>query len=388
MMMPILFAIALRAAAPAAGGAAEPPTSPITEIDVGTSRIVDTGKVSSGARDALDKALFTVPDATAVTIILCIGNAPQAPLDRAGPAIDELSKIVTSLQPKLTKSTVARALDPQKCPTGVRVAMTNYDARGALNEARATAVLGQVVAHTRDGRDVPLFKDSVIPEHSEIRTPAGARISVLLPDGTRVTVRENSQLALDTLSKETGANAAPSKLKLIAGKFWSAFTKAVGHNLDVETPNAVAGVRGTDFQVGVLKDANKSNLAVYDGKVGINAAGKGTEVPAGYAIVAKEKLGDMRKLPPAPENLLPRQGRFKAIGHVRWDPVQKAVGYRLEVARDVTFTDIFLDARFVGNKIRIDAPPGVYYWRVFARDDEDIESAPSKLYAIEFTAAE
>lgn len=382
MLKPLLLTLLLRGEAPAAAPAA---ASPVSEIDVGDSRIVDVGKVSTSARDAMDKALFTVPDATAVTIILCVGNAPQAPLDRAGAAIDELSKIVGALQPKLRKSTVARALDASKCPTGVRVALTTYDGRGQFNEARVTAVLGQVVAHTRDGRDVPLFKDSVVPEQSEIRTPAGARCTILLPDGTRVTVREGSQLALAALSKETGATAPPSKLKLLVGRFWSSFTKAVGHNLEIETPNAVAGVRGTEFQVGVLKEDNKSNLAVYDGKVGINAAGKGTEVPAGYAIVAKEKLGDVRKLPPAPENLLPRTGKFKSIGHVRWDPVPNATGYRLEVARDVAFTDIYLDARFKGTKIRVDAPAGTYYWRVFSRDEEDIESAPSKLYALEFS---
>src|SRR5262245_3073426 len=100
MLLPLMFALLVDGEAPApAGGAGQ-------EIDVGTSRLVDTGKVSSSARDAMDKALFTVPDATAVTLILCIGNAPQAPLDRAPQAIDELTRIIGALQPKLVKSTV------------------------------------------------------------------------------------------------------------------------------------------------------------------------------------------------------------------------------------------------------------------------------------------
>ncbi len=353
------------------------------EINVGSKRVIESGVLTNEAKSAIDQALFTVPDATAVTIVLCIGNAPQAPLDKAGSAIEDIVRIVTQLQPKLARSTVARAMDVKQCPTGLRVMLTSYDPRGGLSEARAIAIVGNVVAHTRDGRDVPLFKDSAIPEQATIITAEGGRAIIQLPDGTRVVVRELSKLALSALHAQTGPSAPASKLKLIAGRFWSSFTKAVGHNLEIETPNAIAGVRGTEFQVAVGE--GKSNLAVYDGKVGINAAGKGTEIPAGFAVVAKETLGDVRKLPPAPQNLLPRAGKFKSIGHVKWDAVPNASKYRLEMARDVGFNDIFLDQLFRGSRIRVDAPRGTYYWRVYARDEEDIESGPSKLYAIEFT---
>ena len=206
-----------------------------------------------------------------------------------------------------------------------------------------------------------------------------------LPDGTRLTVRENSQLALTALQTQTGTSAPPSKLKLIAGKFWSAFTAAVGHNLEIETPTSVAGVRGTEFQMSAGK--SDSSLAVYDGKVGIAAGGKDADVPAGFAIVAAKTLGPLRPLPPAPQNLMPFQGKITGgIAHLKWDPVAKAVGYRFELARDVRFTNVFFEQNFVGQQIRVEAPPGIYYWRVFARDDADIEGAPSKLYAIEFLA--
>ena len=175
-ILALSLTLLLRGEAPAA---APPPASPLTELDVGTTRIIDTGKVSSSAREAMDKTLFNVPDATAVTIILCVGNAPQAPLDRAPQAIEELTKIVSSLQPKLTRSTVARAMDAKGCPTGVRVALTTYDGRGSLSEAKVIAVTGNVVAKTRDGRDVPLFKDSVVPEQSAIVTASGTRCTIL-----------------------------------------------------------------------------------------------------------------------------------------------------------------------------------------------------------------
>ncbi len=358
-------------------------------IDVGTAakRVVDTGKVNAAAaREGLSKAFDTAPNVTNVTIIICIGNAPQTPLDKIPPVVDELSKIAFAVRPKVKRNVVSRALDSSGCPTGVRMTLGNFDQRtSTLPEVRVIGVAGEVNAYTRDGRTVPLFKDSVVPEQSEIRTGKASRCLLLMPDGTQNIVREDARVSLQALRGGPGApsTAGPSKLKLWAGKLWSAF-KGQNHNLEIETQNAVAGVRGTEFQVNASKETTDSGLGVYDGKVAINSSGKQATVPQGYGVVAKEALSDVRPLPPAPDNLLPRDGRFKYAAHLRWDAVPNAVGYRFEMARDPAFYDVFFEQNFKGNKIEVNAAPGRYYWRVFTRDADELESVPSKLYAIEF----
>jgi hypothetical protein len=286
----------------------------------------------------------------------------------------------------MKRNIVSRAMEQDACPTGAKLSTGTFDTRGpTTNEIRVISVAGEANAYTRDGRTVPLFKDSVVPEQSEIRTGKASRVMMLLPDGTQSIVREESRVSLSTLRNPSGSNSnQPSRLKIWAGKLWSAF-RGSNHQFEVETQNAVAGVRGTEFQVSADKASTNSALGVYDGKVAINSTGKNATVPQGYAVVAKEQLGDVRPLPPAPDNLLPRDGRFKAVAHVRWDSVKGAAGYRFEMSREVTFTEVFFDQNFVGNKIEVKAAPGRYYWRVFTRDEDDVESEPSQLFPIEFT---
>jgi hypothetical protein len=123
---------------------------------------------------------------------------------------------------------------------------------------------------------------------------------------------------------------------------------------------------------------------VYHGKVGIDSSGKSNEVPGGFAVVAAKTMGNVRPLPPAPDNLLPQQLKVKGTAHLRWDKVTEAAFYHFELSRDILFTDVFIQTDFRGNVVEVDAPAGKYYWRVMTRDGDGIESKPSKLYAIEF----
>jgi hypothetical protein len=242
--------------------------------------------------------------------------------------------------------------------------------------------MGEVYIHTRDGRDVPVYKDSIVPERGDLVTKEGARCTILLPDQTRVVLRESSRINLAQLQSQD-AKGIP-KLKLIAGTFWSRFTKLVngGHDLEVETPSAIAGVRGTDFQMD--SGEKQGSLAVYHGTVGVQGGGKKADVPEGMAVVTAKTLGDVRPLPPAPENLLPRQGKFKSETRVRWDAVPDASGYHFELSRDITFVDVLVQVNPMGTLLKVAAPPGKYFWRVMTRDKDNIESKPSKIYAIEF----
>ncbi len=69
---------------------------------------------------------------------------------------------------------------------------------------------------------------------------------------------------------------------------------------------------------------------------------------------------------------------------MRWDAVPGALGYRLEVAHDIGFSDIILDQCFRGTLLQVAATPGTHYWRVSTIDQDDVESRPSKVYAIVF----
>ena len=136
---------------------------PVKEINVGSARIINAGTLTSAAKDTLEQTLASVPNVTMVTLILCVGDAPQVTPDRAAATAADLTKLVATLRPKLARSVVGRSLDATACPTGVRAVLATHDVRGASNEAQVLSVSGQVSAHTQDGRDVPLFAESVVP---------------------------------------------------------------------------------------------------------------------------------------------------------------------------------------------------------------------------------
>ena len=353
------------------------------EIDIGQDRIIENGAITGEAREALVSALGSVANVTTATVIVCIGDPPLATAKQGAAAADALSKMVGEILPKIVRSAVARAIPKEQCPTGARLAVASIDLYGMVKEARVLAITGEVSVRTRDGRDTPLYKGSIVPEKGELVAKEGARATILLLDGTRVVVRESSRVALSSLQSAEGKGV--SKIKLVVGTFWSRFSKLVGGNdLEVETPNAIAGVRGTDFQVDAVEKTG--SLAVFHGTVGVTGGGgKKVDVPEGFAVITAKQMSDPRPLPPAPENLLPRYIKVKGgETRVRWDRVDKAVKYHFELARDIQFIDVLEQVDAIGTLLKVKAAPGKYFWRVMSKDSDGVESKPSKIYAIDF----
>lgn len=357
-------------------------TTQTRELDLGSgNRAVENGTVQSDTREYLVQALGQVQNPTAVTVVVCVGEPPLATAKQAVAAGETISHMIGEILPRLVRSVAARQLAPEFCPTGARLTISANDIYGQVKEARVVALMGEVTIHTRDGRDVPVYQSSIVPERGDLITKAGARATIQLPDNTRIIVRENSRVNLASLQSAEGKGTP--RIKLLVGTFWSRFTKLVGgHDLEVESPNAVAGVRGTDFQMDAGEKAG--SLAVYHGNVGVSGGGKKVDVPEGMAVVTAKVLSDPRPVPPAPDNLLPRQGKFKNETRVRWDPVPNAKNYHFELSRDIGFVDVLVQVDPVGTLLKVKAPPGKYFWRVMSRDQDNIESKPSKIYAIEF----
>jgi hypothetical protein len=81
----------------------------------------------------------------------------------------------------------------------------------------------------------------------QVRTPAGSKLKLLFRDDSVLTLAPNSQLKVD----ESVAGTAPvSSFSLFMGAIRAVVTDrygAQGARFEVETPTAVAGVRGTGF---------------------------------------------------------------------------------------------------------------------------------------------
>lgn len=115
----------------------------------------------------------------------------------------------------------------------------------------------------------PLKKGQALSEGDAVRTAAGGRMELMLPDGSRLRLGPESTITLNASHLGEGGTRQVS-VSLWVGRLWAKVAKKIGgdSSFEVETHNAVAGVRGTSFAV--LAQADLSSVVkVYTGTVGV-----------------------------------------------------------------------------------------------------------------------
>ena len=168
--------------------------------------------------------------------------------------------------------------------------------------------------------------------------------------------------------------------------------------LEVQTPSATIDMASTDAQVEVTEEKT-SVVSVYEGKAAVKAQGVTVEVPKDHGTFVENKKAPAppRPLPPPPTweseddlaILVPR-GRLGGF-EARWGLAKRAKRYRLEVARDVRFRQVLVDAT-VGAGVRKFAArelkPGSYFARVSSIDGHRLEGRASKVRAVQIMEVE
>ena len=95
---------------------------------------------------------------------------------------------------------------------------------------------------------IPLKPGDGVQLGDQVRTPAGSKLKLLFRDDSVLTLAPNSQLKVD--ESVVGTAAPVSSFSLFFGAIRAVVTErygAEGARFEVETPTAVAGVRGTGF---------------------------------------------------------------------------------------------------------------------------------------------
>ena len=214
--------------------------------------------------------------------------------------------------------------------------------------------------------DAPAVEGSALSEGQTVQTGPGGSAVVELADGSRLRLPPSS-LAQVIESQNLGArptNAGSASaansgaahngwfsgaLRLLSGSVEVFATKVLrAKPLEVVTPTAVVGVRGTGFRVGFAEAENGSTrVEVVEGQVRFDASAKpaGADVAAGFGS-STNAAGDpprVVKLPAAPDlSSLPE--RFeKPIVHFALPGESTAL--RVQVAADAAFDKIVADQR-------------------------------------------
>ncbi len=100
----------------------------------------------------------------------------------------------------------------------------------------------------------------VLSERSVIRTGKGSYANLILEGGSKIRIEENSELGIKTMGIKNKAKV--SVFNLISGKIFSVVNKLAKKDVfNIETPTAVAGVRGTGLGMQNINNIVKVDVA-------------------------------------------------------------------------------------------------------------------------------
>jgi len=245
--------------------------------------------------------------------------------------------------------------------------------RADTRDARIVSTQGDVRVGDVAGGDGQALK-----EGQSVETGPRSSAVVELADGSRVRLPPSS-LAQVVVSRQMGertaapnaaspaaasAAAAPSgwfagTMRVVRGSVEVFATKVLrAKPLEVVTPTAVVGVRGTRYRVGVDEaEGQRTRGEVVEGQVRFDVpkSATGTDLPAGFGAVS-DAVSSAKpaavKLPVAPD-LSSVPERFERP-LVRFSLPSEAVPLHVQVASDAAFDKIVVDQRIeAGDEVRI-----------------------------------
>jgi hypothetical protein len=168
------------------------------------------------------------------------------------------------------------------------------------NQATVSMIIGTAKVFTSGSKAGHFLKkgDMLRKEH-EVRVSDKSRVELRFPDGTVMRLAERSTLKMSKFAFNKKTDRKDVKVNLGVGKLW-AKVKALtttDSSVEVQTSNAVAGVRGTVYRVSVAEDQG-ATIKVYDGSVYVANPPKDASKPAGASAQPHEVPGPHPVPPP------------------------------------------------------------------------------------------
>ena len=252
--------------------------------------------------------------------------------------------------------------------------------------ASLSAFTGPVFIETA-GQRAPARVGMPLSEGQVVTTGPGAFATFELEDASRVTLPSNTRVRISKLRQVLINNAPHRVFQLDQGKgtISATPTPTPGARFEVRTPVSVSAVRGTEFRVGASGETAQTE--VLHGAVGVGA---GQGPPEGPPVAAGFGVGASASGVSAPVELLPGpkmgpggQTQSETIVRFTVQPTPGAASYRLLLARDAGFIDIFAEARTQTTTQEWPTADfgqvanGTYFVRLTAIDPGGLEGFPS-----------
>jgi len=270
------------------------------------------------------------------------------------------------------------AHSPRRLPIGRTLAIPRAWLRSTPDQARLASYRGDV-AISAAGQEVKPAVGIAIGEGAHIATGADSFATLILADGSRVTLPSQSGVTIGAMRRLLLTGAIEYRMDLDKGRVQTHVEplKDPSGRYRISTPITMTAVRGTEFRVSYDPARSAAATEVLAGTVAL--AGKSGTPPVlvshGFGGAA-DAQGRVRTeaLLPAPD--LADPGRPQRDDAVRFHlaPVAGATTYRIVLATDAGFVDNYAERIAPGGDFALnDVPDGNQFVRVSAIAADGLE---------------
>lgn len=271
-----------------------------------------------------------------------------------------------------------RIVEPRRMRPGSRLLIPEQWLRLRTRSVTLDAVHGEVMLIGADGRSHPAEAGAQLGPGTRLLTGDSGSAALGFADGSRVQLRPDSELGVRRSADLAAGAGSTVQLELLRGSVDSLVTprSSPASRFEIDTPSAVAAVRGTRFRVRADERATRSEViegrVVFGNSAGqhLVGAGHGSSAAPGEGASAPRPL-----LPPPP----PGQALFadRLPINLPFPALEGASAYRVQISASPTFDTVLSDRS--GPRAAVVAgatlPDGDYQVRVRAIDDAGFEGA-------------
>lgn len=234
-----------------------------------------------------------------------------------------------------------------------------------------------------------LSRGSKIKEGDRLITGDESFVTILLADGSTLTVQPKSSLHMETARQLVNSGGVTDTVvRLETGRVEANVVKQrnAGARYEIRTPTSNMGVRGTAFRAGADVSGKRGQVEVVEGLVDVasTALPTGSAVERNAAVYLRSGFGtyvDAGKVPVPPIALLAAPDVKSLPAQIQrpdarfsFPAVPAAVSYRAQVATDITFTNPVANASSsTPDVVFVNLPDGTFRLRVRAVDVNGLE---------------
>jgi hypothetical protein len=240
-------------------------------------------------------------------------------------------------------------------------------------QAVVVAADGEV---TLDGRTPR--PGEIVTQGARIQTGERGSLSLRFGDGAAMLVQPRTAVQVETLRTLALSGAERTRLRLDQGRVENAVTpqRKPGAQFEVQTPAAVAGVRGTRYRVAEADGAALTE--VLQGTVNVAGAAAGSapvDVGSGFGVrvSAQGQAEAPVALLPAPSLASLPVLQERPLVRFRIPALAGAQRYRAQVSNDASFQSVLRETVGVQDVRFADLPDGDYVLRVRGIDASGLE---------------